>query len=92
MEIVFDPEKSARNEDRRGLSFSRAADFDFGTAHVWQDVRKTYPEARFVALGYLDNRLHALIFSPVPGGLRIISFRKANRREGEKHGFQLTRD
>jgi uncharacterized DUF497 family protein len=43
-------------------------------------------------LGYLENRLHALIFSHAPGGIRVISFRKANRREGEKHGFQLTRD
>jgi uncharacterized DUF497 family protein len=55
-------------------------------------VRKAYPEARFIALGYLENRLHALIFSLVPDGVRVISFRKANRREGEKHGFQLTLD
>ncbi|MDR2364917.1 MAG: BrnT family toxin [Zoogloeaceae bacterium] len=85
-------EKSARNVAERGLSFASAAEFDFETAHVWQDTRKAYPEARFVALGYLENRLHALIFSHAPGGIRVISFRKANRREGEKHGFQLTRD
>jgi uncharacterized DUF497 family protein len=92
MEIVFDPEKSDRNVQERGLSFARAADFDFETAHVWQDTRKTYPETRFVALGYLESRLHALVFSRAPGGIRVISFRKANRREGEKHGFQLARD
>lgn len=54
--------------------------------------RKPYPEFRFVAIGYLDNRLHALIFSKMAHGFRVVSFRKANAREGKKHGFALTRD
>lgn len=40
-----------------------------------------YSERRFVALGYLSERLHMLCFTPVEDGVRIISFRKANRRE-----------
>ncbi|MDR1228356.1 MAG: BrnT family toxin [Azoarcus sp.] len=84
MEIVFDLEKSDRNVHERGLSFACAADFDFETAHVWQDMRKTYPEIRFVALGYLENRLHALVFSLALGGIRVISFRKANRQGRRK--------
>ena len=35
---------------------------------------------------------HVLVFSEIQDGIRIISFRKANQREGEKHGFALTRD
>ena len=65
----------------RGLSFERAADFDFETAHVWEDLRKDYPERRFVAVGFLESRLHVLAFSPKAGGIRVISFRKANHRE-----------
>lgn len=92
MEIDFDPTKNDKNIYERGLSFERAGDFDFATAHIWQDTRKPYPEPRFVALGYLDARLHALVFSKTVQGIRVISFRKANLREGDKHGFPLTLD
>lgn len=85
MRIEFDPAKSERNERERGLSFERVAEFDFAGATVRQDVRKAYPEARFVALGMLDARLHVLCFTPVAGGVRVISFRKANAREVRDH-------
>ena len=81
MEITFDPAKSEKNIRERGLSFERAGDFDFATAKILQDTRKPYPEVRYVALGYLDDRLHVLCFTPAPGGVRVISFRKANPRE-----------
>jgi uncharacterized DUF497 family protein len=92
MEIDFNLTKNEKNIRERGLSFERAGDFDFATAHIWQDTRKPYPEPRFVALGYLDARLHALVFSKTAQGMRVISFRKANLREGDKHGFPLTLD
>lgn len=92
MRIAFDPIKNERNIAERGLGFDRAADFDFATARVWQDTRKPYPEKRFIALGYLDERLHVLCFALVTGGLRVISFRKANEREGAKHGFPIARN
>lgn len=81
MQIEFDPKKNDTNIRDRRLSFERAAEFDFSTAVVMQDVRKSYPEIRFVALGFLDTRLHVLCFMPVEGGIRVISFRKANPRE-----------
>lgn len=91
MIIEFDPTKSAKNIAERGLSFERAVDFDFETAKVWQDTRVEYPESRYVAIGYLDSRLHVLVFCETTSGIRIISFRKANKREGVTHGFTLTR-
>ena len=81
MEIDFDPVKNEKNIRERGLSFEQVGDFDFSTAVVRQDVRKTYPEPRFVALGFLDARLHVLCFTLTTTGIRVISFRKANRRE-----------
>ena len=85
MKIEFDPIKNDRNIHDRGLSFDRAGAFDFASATVKQDVRMAYPEARFVALGMLDARLHALCFTPIDGGVRVISFRKANTREIRDH-------
>lgn len=81
MKIEFDASKNDWNLHQRSLSFKRAADFDFNTAIVQQDVRKPYPEVRFVALGFLDARLHVLCFTPMDAGIRVISFRKANPRE-----------
>jgi uncharacterized protein len=81
MRIDFDASKNEANIRDRGLSFERATDFDFGTAAFAQDTRKAYPEARFVAVGFLDKRLHVMCFTPAVGGIRVISFRKANPRE-----------
>lgn len=90
MRIEFDPKKSARNEAERQLPFERAADFGWPDAVVIPDDRNNYPESRFVAVGYLDERLHILCFTPIEGGIRVISFRKANKREAHRHGKPLT--
>ena len=92
MHIEFDAAKNQANIVARGLSFVRVADFDFGTATLTQDTRKAYPEARFVAVGYLAKRLHVLCFTPVAGGVRVISFRKANAREVRDYDQTRTTD
>jgi uncharacterized DUF497 family protein len=81
MRIEFDPAKSEKNSRERGLSFERAADFDFETAVFRIDDRRDYGETRIRALGFLDGRLHALVFTEIAVGIRVISFRKANKRE-----------
>jgi uncharacterized DUF497 family protein len=81
MKIDFDPAKSERNTESRSLSFDRAVDFDWQTAIYYEDSRVDYPETRIIALGFLGVRLHVICFTPIDGGVRIISFRKANRRE-----------
>ena len=55
--------------------------FEFETAVFKQDTRRDYGEIRIRALGYLDGRLHALVFTETAQGIRVISFRKANKRE-----------
>ena len=85
MEVTFDPAKSARNIRDRGLSFERAIDFDFTTAALAIDTRREYGEMRYVAVGYLDNRLHVMCFTETPSGIRVISLRKANSREIKRH-------
>ncbi len=81
MKIEFGPKKSDKNDHDRFLPFERACEFDWATALYFEDIRKPYPEKRFVAMGYLGLRLHILCFTPIEGGVRIISFRKANSRE-----------
>lgn len=86
MKITFDPKKNQKNIEERGLSFECIADFDFESAMVWEDTRKTYPERRIASLGNLNGRIHFLCFSrPETEVVRVISFRKANKREVEKY-------
>ncbi len=81
MEIAFDSAKNARNIADRGLSFERVVEFDFDGAIFSVDIRREYGETRYRALGFLDGRLHALVFVEMAKGIRVISFRKANKRE-----------
>ena len=49
------------------------------------DSRYNYKEIRYIAVGYLERRLHILCFTETPTGIRVISFRKANAREAKKY-------
>ena len=92
MEISFDPTKNDRNIRERKLSFERVAEIDFNTALMFPDTRKAYGETRYVVLCYLDQRLHVLCFTETKMGIRVISFRKANTREANRHGKPQTLD
>lgn len=92
MKITFDPVKNARNIKERKLSFERVAEVDFNSALVLPDNRKDYGETRYIALCYLDDRLHVLCFTETETGIRVISFRRANEREARKHGKPQTID
>ena len=85
MEISFDPAKNEKNIHERGLSFERAVEFDFQGAIFLVDSRYNYEEIRYIAVGYLERRLHILCFTETPTGIRVISFRKANAREAKKY-------
>ena len=65
MGITYDPVKNERNIRERGLSFERAADFDFETALFADYLRNG--EMRRIAVGYLDKRLHLLCYIPQAG-------------------------
>jgi uncharacterized protein len=88
VEISFDPAKSARNVSERGLSFERAAEFNLLHAIVLVDERRNYREVRYRAFGRLDDRLHVLVFTQTVRGIRVISLRRANKREVKRYGTQ----
>lgn len=85
MSITFDPEKNKRNIAERELPFERTKDFDFKTALFEIDDRRDYGEVRYRALGFLEKRLHALVFVETELGIRVISFRQANSREIKRY-------
>jgi len=85
MIIDFDPNKSAHNEADRGLPFTAVQRFDWEGAVFQEDTRFDYPEQRFIGLGKIGQRVHVVCFTPIEGGVRVISLRKANRREVNRY-------
>jgi len=85
MEIEFDPAKNEKNIRERGLSFEAVSQFDFETAVFFEDSRRDYGETRWRALGLLQGRVHALAFVWIGSRIRVISFRKANKREVKRY-------
>jgi len=81
MQITYNVAKCARNIRERGLPFDLVEDLDWSTALVEEDTRRTYPERRFIAFGMIEERLYSVCFTPTAMGIRVISFRKANKRE-----------
>jgi len=69
------------NVAKHGVDMAAAAEFDFETAETWTDTRESYGEVRTIALGFITNHLHVLVFTMRGRKLRVISLRKANRRE-----------
>jgi uncharacterized DUF497 family protein len=85
MKIEYDPKKSDKNARERNLPFDLVADMEWETAHIEEDTRKEYREKRFVACSYLFGRFHTCCFTPIAGGIRVISFRRGNQKEEKKY-------
>ena len=54
---------------------------DFETAIAIEDSRKDYGEQRLRVLGTIDGKLHAAVITPRGETIRVISLRRANKRE-----------
>jgi uncharacterized protein len=91
VESEWDEEKAARNFLERGLHFADAAGFNWATAQTFADERTAYGEERFMSRGMIGERLHILVFVLREDKLRIISFRKANRREQNAYASETGR-
>ena len=88
MDITYDSRKNEQNIAERGLSFEMVRDFDWARAVIAADTRKDYGEPRYLALGYIGERLHSVAFTPRDGVIRVISLRKANQRERRRYESQ----
>ena len=81
MRIEFDPTKDATNQTKHGLSLAMAGELDWEAALVWVDGRFEYTETRMIALAPKTEVLYYVAFVDRGEVRRIISLRRANRRE-----------
>ncbi|WP_339861673.1 BrnT family toxin [Thalassospira alkalitolerans] len=89
IDFEWDDAKAIRNEERHGVPFAAIFDFDFDTALVFKDDRQDYGEDRRIAIGFITERLHVLIYTMRDTTMRIISLRKANQREIKTYVDQI---
>ena len=81
MELEFDEAKSAKNREERGIGFERFGDIDFDAAITTADTRTEYGEPRLRVWAPIDGRLHVAVITPRGERIRVISLRRANKRE-----------
>ena len=81
MRFEWDAAKNRSNFDKHGLDFADAELVFAGPCVTFVDDRFDYGEERLVTLGLLAGRVVAIAHAPRGEATRIISMRKANRRE-----------
>ncbi len=75
--------KRQSNLRKHGLDFADAPAVLAGRTFTTEDLQFHYGERRFKVVGYLAGREVVVIYTERSNGIRIISFRKANRVERE---------
>jgi uncharacterized DUF497 family protein len=77
----WDAAKAENNMAKHGVPFMAVQGFDWNSAIEAEDTRYDYGETRMQALGKIDGRYHVLVYAWRNDRIRVISLRKANRRE-----------
>lgn len=86
MKYVFDPTKDAVNRTKHGVSLALAEILFAGSYVATTDNRFDYGEVRQVAFGLIADRLFVCVYVDRQAERRVISLRKANKREVKRYG------
>ena len=79
----WDEAKRQANIDKHGVDFEAAKSFPWETSHITQSIRRG--ELRYVATGYIGDRLYSVVYTYRDAGRRIISLRSASPRERREY-------
>lgn len=91
MKIEFDPAKRDWTLQGRGLDMARAGEIFSGETLTVEDDRRDYGEPRNITIGFLDERMVVVVWTPRAAAFRIVSMRKANDREQGLYGPRFSR-
>ena len=89
MKYVFDPAKDKVNRTKHGVPLALAEVLFAGPHLSMADDRFDYGEIREVAFGRINDRLFVCVYADRHGERRVISLRKANKREVKRYGENL---
>ncbi len=89
MRYTHDPAKDRANRAKHGVSLA-LAEVLFAGPHVsMTDDRFEYGEVSEIAFGLINDRLFACVYADEEAERRVISLRRANRREVSRYGDNL---
>ena len=81
----WDEAKRRANIEKHGVDFDLVWQFEWARAAIEKDGRRNYGEERFRATGPAGTDVFVVAFTHRSPAIRVISMRKANRREEEKY-------
>jgi uncharacterized DUF497 family protein len=86
MILEWDEVKNRANIRKHGLDFADAEEIFRGVLVADPDTREDYGERRWIGLGLIRGRTTHVVFAErEPDTIRVISLRKATRRENKQY-------
>ena len=85
MKYEWDEAKRLAHLKKHGVDFADIRAFDWNASIEWIDDSEDYGEERFLALGPFRGRIYSVAYTERRGMPRIISFRKATRKEIKRY-------
>ena len=91
MQVLWDETKRRTNLTDHGLDFDAVPIVFDGLTFTFEDDRFDYSETRFVSLGVLQGSVVSIVHTENEHEIRVISFRKATRREIKIYREEINR-
>ena len=85
MKFEWDKNKEKTNLVKHGINFDFTKILFKSKLIVHEDKRKSYGEKRYSAYGVVLDRCMNIVFTMRHGTIRVISLRKANKRETRRY-------
>jgi uncharacterized DUF497 family protein len=85
MKISFDAAKREKTRQERGVDFQDAREVFAGRHYSQQSAQEQHNEIRIVTVGFLQERMVIIVWTPRGETHHIISMRKANAREQRRY-------
>lgn len=85
MEFEWNEQKRRENLAKHGCDFADAKEFNWRGAEDFLDVRSYGGEVRINAVGFFRGKLCSVVYTERGGAKRLISFRRAGRRERREY-------
>ena len=85
MQVEWDEAKREENLRKHGIDFVGVEALFEGLTATIEDDRLDYGEQRFVTFGVMEGRVVAVVHTEQSDTIRIISIRKATKREEQSY-------
>ena len=85
MQVEWDEAKREENLRKHGIDFVGVEALFEGLTATIEDDRLDYGEQRFVTFGVMEGRVVAVVHTEESDTIRIISIRKATKREEQSY-------